>query len=91
VETVSKDVRSLQIAPNPADASTVATFTLPSAGQIRWTITDALGREVYSEKTPGKAGLNTLNIGLKTPAAAGVYRLVVQTSDGQMTGSFSKI
>jgi hypothetical protein len=76
--------RLLQNFPNPFNPSTTITFTLPSAGIIRLSVFDLLGREV-AILAGGRMGAGTHRVEWHPAGASGVYfyRLEVRSEDGR--------
>jgi len=81
-------VQSFDIQPNPFSTETMFRFVLPSAQEVRLTVTDMSGREVSRLGTEARAGLNTVTWnGLSDAGAhldAGVYFVRLQTATGSV-------
>jgi PKD repeat protein len=75
-------IAGLQIAPNPFDLSTEATFSLPASIQVSVRVTDLMGRTIETLfEGKAAAGNHRFQFGHQYPA--GTYLLVVQTPNGQ--------
>ena len=76
-------VLGLTAYPNPSSGRTTVTFTVETAGPVRLSVLDALGREVaVLADGPAEAGRHTAELDASA-WPAGVYVLRLATADGQ--------
>jgi len=64
VEVSSTEAASFKVSgnyPNPFNPATIVEFTLPSSGQVQFSVFNMLGQEVASSVLAGTAGLNQLH------------------------------
>lgn len=77
--------------PNPADAHTSLTFTLPEAGVATITVYDAMGNVVSTPpKQHFEAGEHTIDI-VTRELPSGVYRYSIEANGTQQSGSLQVI
>lgn len=69
---------SLQVAPNPIDASSACTITSPIAGRVRLSLVDMLGRQTSLGSYDIAAGVARLPFELNQAWSAGSYVLIVE-------------
>jgi hypothetical protein len=72
------DALNPQLAPNPFSDATRLTFELPQATRVRWTITDATGRQLLDEQEFLPAGAHSLEFDSTLLPARGTYYLLLQ-------------
>lgn len=86
VDELAKAVK-LEVQPNPATDRTYATFTLPSAGQVKVSLFNMLGEEVrvlsQGEMAAGLRGVQVNTQGL----GEGVYFLRLDLNNGEYIGT----
>lgn len=74
-------ITGLEIAPNPFDLQTEATFSLPASAEIAVRVTDLMGRTIETLfEGQANAGRHSFQFGQNY--ATGTYLLVVQTPNG---------
>lgn len=69
---------SLQVAPNPIDASSACTITSPVAGRVRLSLVDMVGRQTSLGSYDVAAGVARLPFELNQAWSAGSYVLIVE-------------
>lgn len=69
---------SLQVAPNPIDASSACTITSPTAGRVRLSLVDMVGRQTSLGSYDIAAGIARLPFELNQAWSAGSYVLIVE-------------
>ncbi len=69
---------SLQVAPNPIDASSACTITCPTAGRVRLSLVDMLGRQTSLGSYDIAAGVARVPFELNQAWSAGSYVLIVE-------------
>ncbi|MFN0037365.1 MAG: T9SS type A sorting domain-containing protein [Saprospiraceae bacterium] len=72
----------LKLAPNPTHASAQVFVQSPASGAATLSVTDALGRAVFEQKTTLKAGENIFEIPAEALKAKGMYQVLVKTERG---------
>lgn len=77
---VSTGIELGQNRPNPFRTETTITYTLPTAANVTFTITDAMGRTLEVRRTSGVAGINTLTF-QRNDLPAGVLFYTMTTGD----------
>lgn len=83
---VNKDI-ALKVSPNPLESSSVVSFTTKGRGEVKFILTDALGRTEYATMPVQDAGNNTVNLNsiFTQPRQRGIYILKIVTSSGTDT------
>jgi hypothetical protein len=81
------DRLSLAISPNPARASARLTFSLPTAGHIRLTLHDVIGREI-ARPADGEFTAGSHQVAWPVAAAPGIYFARLQSPAGVKTTRF---
>lgn len=84
INNVAGGVNNLAVYPNPAAQQTTAGFNMNTAGGATISVTDALGRVVYTSSKNLPAGFNEVTIPTSS-LAKGVYVVKVQTDKGAET------
>ncbi|HYD21563.1 MAG TPA: choice-of-anchor J domain-containing protein [Flavipsychrobacter sp.] len=84
VANVNKTISGVSLYPNPTNDRAILAFTLQNAGKANVTITDAVGRVVYSNAQQFGAGEQILNIET-ADMVAGIYNVKIETTEGSVT------
>jgi hypothetical protein len=87
IREVSKTLSNLSIQPNPLTNEAKVSFSSEVAGNQQIIITDAIGREVYSNSIMVKQGTNETTI-KRNNLSAGIYILSIGSSQGTATSKF---
>ena len=87
INEISKTLTNLSIQPNPLTNEARVSFASKVAGMQQISITDAAGREVYSNSIMVKQGSNETTI-KRNNLSAGIYILSVGNSQGIATSKF---
>ncbi len=87
INEVSKTLTNLSIQPNPVTNEAKVTFSSVTGGTQQISITDILGRQVYSTTMTAKAGANETTI-KRNNMPSGIYILYVGNSQGTATKKF---
>lgn len=74
----------VSVYPNPFEQEITLQLATAEAGQVHVTLTDMLGRQIYSQLTAVNAGQATLQLTLNQALPQGVY--VLQVRQGDATG-----
>jgi hypothetical protein len=87
IHEVPKTLSNLSIQPNPLTNEAKVSFSSEGAGNQQIRITDAVGREVYSNNIIVKQGTNETTI-KRNNLSAGIYILSIGNSQGTATSKF---
>ena len=77
----------LEIYPNPSDEELNVSFNLPSADELTISIVDLSGKSVQKHLIKAKTGKNLAMLNTQE-LAAGMYQLLIQSSNGQKSLPF---
>jgi PKD repeat protein len=80
-------ISQLEMYPNPADDELNVSFNLPSADDLTISIVDLSGKSVQKHLIKAKGGKNLAMLNTQE-LAAGMYQLLIQSSNGQKTLPF---
>ncbi|MBM4400207.1 MAG: peptidylprolyl isomerase [Candidatus Cloacimonetes bacterium] len=81
------DISAVVVYPNPAKDFISVRYQLKQNGQVTLILSDCKGRQVFNKKIAGKTGMNAWTTqtsdSKKTPLAAGLYFLKVETPNAR--------
>lgn len=80
-------ISQLEMFPNPADDELNVSFNLPAANDLIISIVDLSGKYIQKQLIKAKGGKNLVMLNTQE-LAAGMYQLLIQSSNGQKTLPF---
>ncbi len=84
VEDLKNNVANVKIVPNPATSQAGIFFTLNENSNIAVSVTDVMGRVVYTENAPYTAGSNRIILNTSS-FAAGTYNVTLRSETGMVS------
>lgn len=84
VEDLKNNVANVKIVPNPATSQAGVFFTLNENSNIAVSVTDVMGRVVYTENAPYTAGANRIVLNTSS-LAAGTYNVTLRSETGMVS------
>ena len=90
VSNVSAGVNEFVLFPNPASDNTNVRFSLDQASDVNVTVTDMVGRVVYTTASHMNAGVQTMDLNTAN-YASGIYNVKIQTTTGSINQQLSVV